>query len=130
MKLSEESKKVFLLEIHEIINRNVSFTLDKFKKGSSLACFVLTDEEEEYIESNKSSPLLHSIIEKIITRNLDDAFFSLMGLLDGLTNPNPKFGEWNNVLLVDMPIDYDGDSTLLNEVFFSAFDEWKKIKGK
>ncbi|MEW7279742.1 hypothetical protein ABW636_14205 [Aquimarina sp. 2201CG1-2-11] len=129
MKLSEENKHAILLEIHQIINDSIVFTIQKFdnKEKNSLDYFVLTDEEEQYISSLKNSKLLQNIIKKVLTRNLDDSFLRFLSIIDGTSEPKEEFGKKSDFILVDMPDDFDESYDFLHDEFFESYDLWEKI---
>jgi len=45
--------------------------------------------------------------------------------MDGISTPKVDLGKWREVLLVDMPEDYDESQPFLNELFFESYDEWE-----
>ncbi len=129
MKLSKENRDALLFQIHQTIYDTINFSLKGFndKNENSLEYYVLTDDEEKYINNIKSSPLLKSVIKKILTRSLDDAFFNVLGIIDGTSEPLEKFGKKSDYLLIDMPEDYNESYDFLHEMFFDLYDEWEKM---
>lgn len=131
MKLSEENKTALLLQIHQIIYESIKFTIEKFgnEEKNSLDYFVFTEEEEEeYINQYKSSTLLQNIIEKILTRNLDDSFFNLLSIIDGTSEPLEEFGKKSDVLLIDKPENFDEHYDFLHDEFYESYDLWENIQ--
>jgi hypothetical protein len=129
MKLSEENKQALLLQIHQIIYDSIKFSIEKLRneEKNSLDYFVFTDEEEKYINKHKNSPLLQNIIEKILTRNLDDSFFSFLSIIDGTSEPLKEFGKKADFLLIDKPDNFDEDYDFLHDEFYESYDVWDKI---
>jgi hypothetical protein len=131
MKLSQENKNALLFQMHQIIYECLDSTINKFKNQdkNSLDYFVLTDEEEVYINKIKESPILHKVLEKILTRSLDDSFFNFLSIIDGTSEPLDKFGKKSDVLLIDMPDEFDEHYDFLHDDFFESYDRWCKIRG-
>ncbi|MFC5047670.1 hypothetical protein ACFSTE_05950 [Aquimarina hainanensis] len=129
MKLSEENKNAFLLQIHQIIYQNIKFTLDKFESldKNSLEHFALTEEEENFINTIKSSSLLQSILKKILINNLDNAFLDLLSIIDGVSEPLSEFGKKTDFLLVDMPEEFNEHYDFLHDEFFETYDTWEQM---
>ncbi|WP_298545374.1 hypothetical protein [uncultured Aquimarina sp.] len=127
--LSEETKQIFLLQIHEIINKTVYSVIKNFKDSKSDFLFdqSLLKEEEQFFNKIKKSPLACSIIEELLRDGLDSAFFNLTNLIDGISAPNPEFGKWNEVLLIDKPKDFEEDPNFMKESFHEAYDIWEKM---
>tara|TARA_R110000868_G_scaffold111595_1_gene301210 strand:+ start:4334 stop:4768 length:435 start_codon:yes stop_codon:yes gene_type:complete len=129
MKLSEENKQALLLQIRQIIYEATHFTNEKLKnkEEKSLSYFGLTDEENELIDKLKSNPLLQNTFEKILSRNLDDSFFSLLCIIDGVSEPLAEFGKKSDFLLIDKPDDFDDHYDFLHDEFYESYDIWEKI---
>ncbi|WP_299260460.1 hypothetical protein [uncultured Aquimarina sp.] len=127
--LSEETKQIFLLQIHEIIHKTVSSVLKNFKDSDvgDLVYSSISKEEKEFLDKIKNSSLACSIIEKLLNDGLDSAFFDLTNVIDGLSVPNPEFGKWNEVLLIDRPKDYLEDPNFMKESFHETYDIWEKM---
>ena len=96
---------------------------------NSLDYFVLTDEEETYMSKIKESPILQKVVEKILTRILDDSFFNFLSIIDCTSEPLDKFGKKSDVLLIDMPDDFDEHYDFLHDEFFESYDKWEEIRG-
>lgn len=129
MKLSDENKKAILLQVHQTIYESIEFTLSKFKNSdkNSLEYFVLTDKEEDYINKIKESSILQGVIKKILIRNLDDSFFSFLNIIDGTSEPLGQFGKKSDVLLIDMPNNFDEHYDFLHDEFYEVYDLWEEI---
>lgn len=127
--LTEETKQVFLIQMHEIINTTVCSLVKDFKSpnNESLDYCSLSKEEEEFISKIKNDPLSHSVLTKLLQGSLESAFFTLTTLIDGFSIPNPEFGKWNEVLLIDRPKTYEEDPNFMKESFHEAYDIWESM---
>ncbi len=129
MKLSKENRNALLMHIHQTIYDTIDFALKKFvdEKENSLEYYVLTDEEEKFMNTIKNSPILQRVMQKVLTRSLDDSFLSVLGIIDGTSEPLEKFGKKSDFLLIDMPENFDESHDFLQYLYFESYDEWERI---
>ncbi len=85
-----------------------------------------TPEEKEAIASLTGNEPLKSALRKAIASSTANVLFDLFNILDGTGDPDPGTGTWSEVMLVDVPKDFDEDLDMLHEHFFESYWLWRK----
>ncbi len=135
IKRSEQNEKAFLYTIHQNIYESVEFALSDIKKEEPILLkenmflekYEITDQEEQFRNQIKDSPFFHSIIKKMLTETLNNAFFNLLCFIDGTGEPLEKYGKVADFLLIDRPDDYEKDQNFLHDLFHESFEEWERL---
>ncbi|GGI56873.1 hypothetical protein [Winogradskyella haliclonae] len=131
MKLSENNKKTLLVSIHQSIEENASHTVNDLerKRINRLINYPsnggLTESEKTELEKLEINPTLKSALRKVFASNTADVFFSFLNIVDGTTDPNIEFGEWEEVMLVDFDEENEMDS-MLHDDFYGTYWDWKE----
>lgn len=129
MQLSKINREIILVQAHEIINSFASSMCEDFTKSNTgvFAC-SFSEEEEKLIERLREERHFESFFKKILISYAEDVFFSFFSIIDGVADPDPKFGNWTEVLLVNMPEKFNKHYEFLHDHFDEAYDIWKQYK--
>ena len=85
----------------------------------------LTQIEKEEISKLSGNPNLKSALRKVLASNTASVFFSFLNILDGTADPEVEYGEWTDVMLVDLSEDNEIDS-MLHDDFYGTYWDWKE----
>ncbi|MBT2259583.1 hypothetical protein [Priestia megaterium] len=118
-------KEVFLVELHELSHQYS-------KIGQALKNPEKLNLDDKYIEALKKPNFTDEsiqAIEKLVESAMFDAFFDMVGLLDGIGDPRVVKTEnvWVGLHLKEPT---DDDAQYLNEQFYESYDTWEKLKNK
>lgn len=134
MKLSEENRRILLINLHQIIAEYANTTADHLlhKKIDQLINYPpnggLTDEEAGELAKLAGNEQLRSALSKILASNSAEVIFSLLNFIDGTTDPDIDADNWGGVMLVDLSEDNE-TTEMLHDEFFATYREWKDKGG-
>ena len=88
----------------------------------------MTEAEIKSLEQLKNNDILRDALRKILADSSASVLFELFNIIDGTGDPDPETGEWSEVLLVDMPEDFDEHVEFLHDNFYETYWNWRKIR--
>lgn len=131
MKLSEENKRILLVNLHNLIAEYANTTANHIqnKRTDQLINYPsnggLTDEEKGEIEKLNGNEILKSALRKVLASNSADVIFSLLNIIDGTADPDFDSAIWGEVMLVDLSAENEVTG-MLHDEFFSTYWEWRE----
>ena len=133
MKLSEENRKILLINLHDLIVEHANATANdiQHKRTSKIISYPsnggLTEAEKKEVEKLNGNEILKSALRKILASNSADVIFSFLNIIDGTADPDIASANWGEVMLVDFSED-DETTEMLHDEFFSTYWDWKEKK--
>lgn len=135
MKLSEDNKEIFLINLTESLVEHASATANLIQRGETDRMIVYppnggftSEEVDELRKLNVNEPLKEAL-RKILASNTAEVIFSLLNMIDGTSDPHLASGNWTEVMLVDF--EEETDTEMLHDDFFSSYWDWReKTKNK
>ena len=131
MKLSEENRRILLVNIHDLIAEYANITANDIQceRIDQLINYPsnggLTEIEKKELEKLTGNETLKSALRKILASNSADVIFSVLNIIDGTADPEIDSADWGEVMLVDFSEEYE-DTEMLHDEFFSTYWDWKK----
>ncbi|MFB8425090.1 hypothetical protein ACFC4S_24030 [Priestia megaterium] len=124
MKKKLDSREVFLVELQEIAE-NYSKIRDYLRNPESTG---LDDEKINALKQCGFTDESLNAIESIVRERMSEAFFEMVGLLDGIGDPKVVKGDstWLGLRLKEPK--EDDDAQYLNEQFYESYDNWLELK--
>ena len=86
----------------------------------------LTTEEMQAIGSLAGNETLRDALRKAIASSTADVLFGLLNIIDGTGDPDPGLGKWSEVMLTDVPEDFDEDLEFLHDHFYETYWAWRR----
>ena len=132
MNLSEENRKTLLTHLHQSIEEAANFAANDLNNGQTNQLISyppnggLTDKEKEALEQLKGNDVLRDALRKVFASNSASVLFELFNIIDGTGDPDPEIGEWSEVMLVDMPEDFDEHVEFLHDDFYETYWKWRE----
>ena len=102
MKLSDENRRILISSLHEMMDKYSTHNASSFITGSSEIKPASTEEQKAFqlIQGNKD---IASLLQRLLWFHGKSLMFDLFCLIDGVGDPDPKLGNWTEVLLIDKP---------------------------
>lgn len=119
-----DSLEVFLVELQEIAE-NYSGIRDYLRNPESTS---LDDEKINALKQCEFTDEGLNAIESIVRERMSEAFFEMVGLLDGIGDPKVVKGNSTWVGLRLKEPKEDDDAQYLNEQFYESYDNWLELK--
>ena len=132
MNLSEEIRTTLLTYLHKSIEETANNLANHLNNGRTNQLIDyppnggLTDEEKESLEHLKNNDILRNALRKVFASNSASVLFDLFNIIDGTGDPDPGTGKWSEVMLVDMPEDFDEHVEFLHDNFYETYWNWRK----
>lgn len=132
MQLSEQNRNTLMMHLHKCIEEQANHAANNILHGRSgqLTSYPpnggFTPEEKEALTSLVGNEPLKSALRKAIASSSANVLFDLFNILDGTGNPDPGTGAWSEVMVVDVPEDFDEDMDMLHDHFFESYWLWRK----
>jgi hypothetical protein len=133
LKLSEENRRILLVNIHNLIAEYANTTANdiQYKRTNQLINYPsnggLTEEEKTEIEKLNGNEKLKSALRKVLASNAADVIFSLLNIIDGTADPDIDSANWGEIMLVDFSEENEA-TEMLHDEFFSTYWDWKEKK--
>lgn len=134
MKLSNENKRVLMLELNEEVNKSSEDAICQIRDVKIKKDVVyppnneLTENEMQALEKISTIPHSDSALKKVIANATALSIFNFLNIIDGTGDPSNKFGKWTGVALVDLQGDSEDESDLmLHDNFFESYWDWEKF---
>jgi len=124
MKKKLDSREVFLVELQEIAE-NYSKIRDYLRNPESTS---LDDEKINALKQCGFTDESLNAIESIVRERMSEAFFEMVGLLDGIGDPKVVKGNSTWVGLRLKEPKEDDEAQYLNEQFYESYDNWLELK--
>lgn len=134
MQLSPQNRKTLLVNLHKSIEEAANDSANNVFYGriSELINYPpnggLTQHEISAIEQLKGKEDLRSAVRKLLASTASDVFFSFFNIIDGTADPDPRTGEWSEVMIVDKPDVADAHVEFLHDDFFATYWDWKELR--
>ncbi|QJX80152.1 hypothetical protein [Priestia megaterium] len=119
-----DSLEVFLVELQEIAE-NYSKVRDYLRNPGSTS---LDDEKINALKQCEFTDEGLNAIESIVRERMSEAFFEMVGLLDGIGDPKVVKGDRTWVGLRLKEPKEDDEAQYLNEQFYESYDNWLELK--
>jgi len=119
-----DSIEIFLVELQEMAYQNSKIRGSLLNPDKS----KLSDEQIEALKECNFTVGSLSAIESLCREAIENAFFDMAGLLDGIGDPKVARTEktWVGLRLKE-PTD-DDEAQYLNEQFYEGYDNWLELK--
>ena len=133
MKLSEENRRILLVNLHDLIAEYADTTATHIqnKSISQLITYPpnggLTDAEKSEIEKLDGNEVLKIALRKVLASNAADVIFGLLNLIDGTADPDVDAANWGEVRLVDFSAENE-ETEMLHDEFYSTYWDWREKK--
>ena len=125
-----DSRKIFLIELHEII-KNSSKIRDQLayptEENNRTEQFKLNIEEVAALKNYDFDDAALSAIEKIVRDNMMGAFFDAFSLMDAVGDPEIMEVDktWLGLTLLERKVDEEeDDDVFLHDEFFEVYWDW------
>ncbi|MED4284991.1 hypothetical protein P4679_24030 [Priestia megaterium] len=119
-----DSLEVFLVELQEIAE-NYSKIRDYLRNPESTS---LDNEKINALKQYEFTDEGLNAIESIVRERMSEAFFEMVGLLDGIGDPKVVKGNSTWVGLRLKEPKEDDEAQYLNEQFYESYDNWLELK--
>jgi hypothetical protein len=132
MNLSEENRTTLLTHLHKSIEETANTMANQLNNGRTNQLINyppnggLTVEEEHSLEQLKSNDTLRDALRKVFASNSATVIFELFNIIDRTGDPDPGTGEWSEVMMIDMPKDFDEHVEFLHDHFYETYWNWRK----
>ncbi len=133
MKLSEENRRILLVNLHNLIAQYANMTANhiQHERINQLINYPsnggLTGKEKSELKKLKGNEELKSALRKVLASNSADVIFSLLNIIDGTADPDIESATWSEVMLVDFSEENEM-TEMLHDEFFSTYWDWKEKK--
>lgn len=134
MPLSEKNQTIFLLalnaEVEDCARKTASaiFSNDPAATLSYPPNCGLTPAETAALNGVAHSAQLESALRKLIADAVASGLFGVLSLIDGVMDPDKRFGKWGGVVLEDLNADDDSHREMLHDAFFDAYWNWRRLR--
>ena len=134
MSLSEKNQTAFLIalnaEVEDCAKKAASAIFSK-EPAATLSyppnC-GLTPAETAALKQTAHSAHLESALRKLIADAVANGLFGALSIIDGVSDPDKKFGKWSGVVLEDLNENEDSHREMLHDAFFDAYWNWRKLR--
>jgi len=133
LKLSEENRRILLVNLHNLIAQYANMTANhiQHERINQLINYPsnggLTGKEKSELKKLKGNEELKSALRKVLASNSADVIFSLLNIIDGTADPDIESATWSEVMLVDFSEENEM-TEMLHDEFFSTYWDWKEKK--
>lgn len=132
MKLSEQNRTTLLVHLHKVIEEIADVQANKILQGRSEQLIDypqnggLTGEEQQELKKLQGNEIMRDALRKVLASNSASVFFDFFNIVDGTGDPDPETGKWSEIMLIDMPKDFDGHIEFLHDHFYDTYWNWKE----
>ena len=132
MNLSKENRKTLLTHLHKSIEETANSVANHINNGRTNQLIDyppnggLTSDEKQMLEQLKDNNVLRDALRKVLASNSAAVLFDLFNIIDGTGEPDPGAGEWSEVMLVDMPENFEEHIEFLHDDFYETNWNWRE----
>lgn len=132
MKLSEQNRTTLLLHLHKTIEESANNTANDILAGrvNHIIDYPqnggLNETEKRALNELKGNEEIRNALRKLFASNCASVLFDFFNIIDGTGDPDPRTGNWEEVMIVDMPENFDEHIEFLHDHFYDTYWKWKE----
>lgn len=132
MQLSDQNRQTLLTDLHRIIEEQTQQTIEKIfshpleDRSIYPPDVTKSTEEKQALAALPHDAHLQNALKKIFQDNTATVLFRFFSIIDRVGYPDPHYGKWSPVVLVDLPEDHHQEMGHLHDHFFETYWDWKE----
>ena len=134
MELSQTNLKTLLISLHEIIESGANYYAERLFDGEGTDILQyppnngFTVDESNSLTKLNNDTNLKSALRKILANCSAGALFEVLSMIDGVSDPNPRNGNWSELCFVDKTDELAEDAIMLHDEFYATYWDWMEIR--